>query len=208
MYAVVRTGGKQYRVAPGDVIRVERLSAEAGAEVELEDVLMLGGDSTPVQFGLPRLAGAVVTATVVEQMRDATVLVFKKKRRHNYRRKKGHRQHLTVLRIGEILPPGSPRKVLAAPAAAAQAAPAAQAVPAAQAAPAAKPAPAATKAPAPAAKPAPAPKKAEPPKKEAAAKKPTPPRKEAAAAKKPAKPTATHAKAKPKAAGKAKPKKR
>jgi len=102
MYAVVKTGGKQYRVAPGDVIRVEKLPAEAGALVELDEVLMLAGESAPLQVGLPRRAGAVVTATVLEQMRDDTVLVFKKKRRHNYRRKRGHRQALTVLRITGI----------------------------------------------------------------------------------------------------------
>ena len=102
MYAVVKTGGKQYRVTPGDVIRVEKLAAETGALVELDEVLMLGGENAPLQVGLPLLAGAVVTATVVEQMRDATVLVFKKKRRHNYRRKRGHRQQLTVLRITGI----------------------------------------------------------------------------------------------------------
>jgi len=114
MYAVVKTGGKQYRVTPGDVIRVEKLAAEAGAVVELDEVLMLAGESAPLQVGAPRLEGAVVTATVLEQMRDDTVLVFKKKRRHNYRRKRGHRQYLTVLRIGEILPPGSPRPAAAA----------------------------------------------------------------------------------------------
>jgi len=138
MYAVVKTGGKQYRVSPGDVIRVEKLAAEAGALVELDQVLMLAGESAPLQVGVPRLEGAVVTATVLEQMRDDTILVFKKKRRHNYRRKRGHRQYLTVLRIGEILPAGSPR----------QAAPAqAEAAPAqAEAAPAAAEAPAATEA--------------------------------------------------------------
>jgi large subunit ribosomal protein L21 len=111
MYAVVKTGGKQYRVAPGDVIRVERLPADQGSTVELGEVLMLGGDGAGAQVGAPLIAGAAVTATVVEQMRDDTVIVFKKKRRHNYRRKNGHRQYLTVLRIGEILPPGAERKV-------------------------------------------------------------------------------------------------
>jgi large subunit ribosomal protein L21 len=111
MYAVVKTGGKQYRVVPGDVIRVEKLAAEAGTLIELDQVLMLGGADSAIQVGTPRIEGAAVSAAVLEQLRDDTVLVFKKKRRHNYRRKKGHRQHLTVLRIAEILPPGAPRTV-------------------------------------------------------------------------------------------------
>ena len=101
MYAVIRTGGKQYRVAKDDVVFVEKLEAEAGASVTLDDVLMLG-DGAEVKTGTPRLAGAKVTATVLEQKLDDKVLIFKKKRRHNYRRKNGHRQPLTVLRITEI----------------------------------------------------------------------------------------------------------
>jgi large subunit ribosomal protein L21 len=111
MYAVVKTGGKQYRVVPGDVIRVEKLAVEAGSLIELDQVLMLGGSGSVTRIGTPRIEGAAVSAAVLEQMRDDTVLVFKKKRRHNYRRKKGHRQHLTVLRIAEILPPGAARTV-------------------------------------------------------------------------------------------------
>lgn len=114
MYAVVKTGGKQYRVVPGDVIRVEKLPAEAGSLIELDQVLMLGGSDAGIQIGTPRIEGAAVTAAVLEQLRDDTVLVFKKKRRHNYRRKKGHRQSLTVLRIAEILLPGAERTVTAA----------------------------------------------------------------------------------------------
>lgn len=117
MFAVVKTGGKQYRVAPGDVIRVEKLVAAAGAVVELGEVLMLGGDGDGIEVGRPRIEGAAVTATVLEQTRGDKILVFKKKRRHNYRRKKGHRQELTVLRIAEILPPGAERKPLPAEAA-------------------------------------------------------------------------------------------
>ncbi|HLI10489.1 MAG TPA: 50S ribosomal protein L21 [Alphaproteobacteria bacterium] len=113
MYAVVKTGGKQYRVAPGDVIQVEKLPVETGSLVALEDVLMLGGNGADPQVGSPRVAGAAVTALVLEQLRDDTVLVFKKKRRHNYRRKRGHRQQVTVLRIAEIVPPGAERKVTA-----------------------------------------------------------------------------------------------
>jgi large subunit ribosomal protein L21 len=109
MFAVVKTGGKQYKVAPGDVIRVEKLPAEAGSEIEFGEVLMLG-EGAEMQIGTPLISGAAVTATVLEQMRDDTILVFKKKRRHNYRRKRGHRQYLTVLRIAEVLPPGAARK--------------------------------------------------------------------------------------------------
>ena len=110
MFAVVKTGGKQYRVAPGDVIRVEKLAAEAGAVIELVEVLMLGGDGAGIEVGRPRIEGAAVTATVLAQTRGDKILVFKKKRRHNYRRKKGHRQDITVLQIAEILPPGAERK--------------------------------------------------------------------------------------------------
>lgn len=111
MYAVVKTGGKQYRVTAGDVIRVEKLPVEAGTFIELDQVLMLAGDGAETQIGSPRIEGAAVTAKVLEQLRDETVIVFKKKRRHNYRRKNGHRQHLTVLRIAEIVAPGAERKV-------------------------------------------------------------------------------------------------
>ena len=101
MYAVIRTGGKQYRVAKDDVVFVEKLAAEPGASVTLDDVLMIG-DGTDLKTGTPRLAGAKVEATVLEQKLDDKVLIFKKKRRHNYRRKNGHRQPLTVLRITAI----------------------------------------------------------------------------------------------------------
>lgn len=97
MYAVVRTGGKQYKVAPADLIRVEKLDAEVGSEITLGDVLLVGegasitdGKSTPVK------------AEVVSQIRDDKIIIFKKKRRHNYRRRNGHRQYLTVLRITAI----------------------------------------------------------------------------------------------------------
>jgi large subunit ribosomal protein L21 len=101
MFAVIRTGGKQYKVAKDDVISVERLAAEPGTTLELTDVLMIG-DGANVATGVPLLDGASVSATVVEQTRADKIIVFKKKRRHNYRRKKGHRQHQTVLRITEI----------------------------------------------------------------------------------------------------------
>jgi large subunit ribosomal protein L21 len=101
MFAVIKTGGKQYRVAKDDVIAVEKLPAEAGASVELGEVLMLS-DGGAVEIGAPLVKGAKVTAEVVEQTRGNKIIVFKKKRRKNYRRKKGHRQDLTVLKITAI----------------------------------------------------------------------------------------------------------
>ena len=101
MFAVIRTGGKQYRVAPDDVIAVEKLDGEPGATIELGDVLMVG-DGDQVSAGTPLLAGASVTAELVEQRRAAKIIVFKKQRRKNHRRKNGHRQYQTVLRITEI----------------------------------------------------------------------------------------------------------
>ena len=101
MFAVIRTGGKQYKVAPGEVIAVEKLDGEPGATVELGEVLMIG-DGADVSTGAPLLAGASVSAELVEQTRAAKIIVFKKKRRHNYRRKNGHRQHQTLLRITGI----------------------------------------------------------------------------------------------------------
>ena len=105
MYAVVRTGGKQYRVAKDDVIRVERLGGAVGSAVELDDVLMVG-DGARTEIGAPAVSAAKVVAEIVEQTRDAKVLVFKKKRRKNHRRLRGHRQQLTVLRITDILADG------------------------------------------------------------------------------------------------------
>ncbi|MEQ9639623.1 MAG: 50S ribosomal protein L21 [Alphaproteobacteria bacterium] len=101
MYAVIRTGGKQYRVQPNDVIKVEKLTGEAGETLVLDDVLLVG-DGDNVTIGAPGVDGASVQATVLEQTRAAKITIFKKKRRKNYRRKNGHRQHLTVLRITEI----------------------------------------------------------------------------------------------------------
>jgi large subunit ribosomal protein L21 len=105
MFAVIRTGGKQYRVAPKDVIEIERIAGEPGDIVELGEVLLLGGDSGP-QTGSPTIAGALVAAELVEHIRGEKIIVFKKKRRKNYRRKNGHRQLLTMLRITEILTDG------------------------------------------------------------------------------------------------------
>jgi len=101
MFAIVKTGGKQYRVAPGDQIVVERLEGEVGMEVSLDQVLAISdGDSGAI--GRPTLSDASVRARIVQQPRGTKVIVFKKKRRKNYRRKHGHRQELTVLRIEEI----------------------------------------------------------------------------------------------------------
>jgi len=101
MFAVIRTGGKQYRVAPESILKVEKLEAEAGSTVTFSDVLMVGSEGS-VTVGAPLVAGANVTATVVAQDRLAKVIIFKKRRRQNSRRKNGHRQHVTVLRIDAI----------------------------------------------------------------------------------------------------------
>jgi large subunit ribosomal protein L21 len=103
MYAVIKTGGKQYRVAHGDVITVERLAGEVGQTIDFGDVLMVGGaDDRDVQIGSPLIAGAKVTAEVLEQAKAPKIIVFKKRRRKNYRRTRGHRQLQTVLRIRDI----------------------------------------------------------------------------------------------------------
>jgi len=101
MFAIVKTGGKQYRVAPGDQIVVERIKGEVGSKVSLSEVLAIGGDGTPV-IGTPLVSDAAVDAKIVQQPRGTKVIVFKKKRRKNYRRKRGHRQELTVLKIEAI----------------------------------------------------------------------------------------------------------
>lgn len=100
-YAVIRTGGKQYRVAPGDVIRVEKLVGEPGTEVEFTDILMTGDDGG-VHIGTPLVTGARVTAEVLRQGKAKKILVFKKKRRKNYRRHQGHRQQFTAVRVTQI----------------------------------------------------------------------------------------------------------
>jgi large subunit ribosomal protein L21 len=101
MYAVVRTGGKQVRVTPGDRIRVERLSGEIGASVELDDVLLVGGEGD-LKVGKPVVAGASVSATITNQGRHPKITVFKMKRRKGYRRKQGHRQDYTELLVDSI----------------------------------------------------------------------------------------------------------
>lgn len=101
MFAVVKTGGKQYKVAQGDIIQVEKLAAEKGKSVDLTEVLMLCDDGK-VSVGAPFVAGAKVTAEIVDQERTRKLIVFKKKRRQNYRRKNHHRQDYTVLKITAI----------------------------------------------------------------------------------------------------------
>ena len=101
MYALVKTGGKQYRVAKDDTILVERIAADEGAQVILEDVVMLG-DGDKVTIGTPTVAGAAVSATVMRQTRGPKIIIFRRKRRKNHRRTQGHRQELTLLRITDI----------------------------------------------------------------------------------------------------------
>jgi large subunit ribosomal protein L21 len=100
VYAIIRAGGKQYRVEKGDVVRVERLSGEVGSKVTLGEVLLVGGDDLKV--GSPMVAGASVEGTVVEHDRGAKIRVFKYKKRKHYRRTRGHRQHVTAVRIDAV----------------------------------------------------------------------------------------------------------
>jgi len=127
MFAVFKTGGKQYRVAAEDVLKVDKVKGEPGEIVEFGEVLVVGGDN--VTLGAPTVAGATVAAEVLDQARGPKIIAFKKRRRKNSRRKRGHRQEFTLLRITEILtdgkkpskePPPRPRR---APAPAAEAAP-------------------------------------------------------------------------------------
>jgi large subunit ribosomal protein L21 len=104
MFAVFKTGGKQYRVAAEDVLKVDKVKGEPGEIVEFGDVLVVGGDS--VMLGAPTVAGATVAAEVLDQGRGAKIIAFKKRRRKNSRRKRGHRQEFTLLRITEILTDG------------------------------------------------------------------------------------------------------
>ena len=134
MFAVIKTGGKQYRVAAEDVIKVERVEGNRGEIIQFGEVLLLGGDG--VTLGAPTVAGASVAAEVVEQGRGPKVIAFKKRRRKNSRRKRGHRQEFTRVRITEILTDG--RSPSQAQAAAAPAAAAPEAEPGAAEAPAAE----------------------------------------------------------------------
>jgi large subunit ribosomal protein L21 len=101
VYAIIRTGGKQYRVEKGDVVRVERLDGAVGSTVTLNDVLLVGGEGEP-RVGSPCLEGASVVGTVVDQDRDAKIRVFKYKKRKHYRRTRGHRQSFTAVRIDAV----------------------------------------------------------------------------------------------------------
>jgi large subunit ribosomal protein L21 len=101
MYAVVRTGGKQVRVAPGDSIRVEKLDGEVGERVELDDILLVGGEGD-LKVGKPTVDGAKVVCTITAQDRHPKITVFKMKRRKGYRRKQGHRQSYTEVLVDEI----------------------------------------------------------------------------------------------------------
>ncbi|MFZ1988914.1 MAG: 50S ribosomal protein L21 [Alphaproteobacteria bacterium] len=101
MFAVIKTGGKQYKVAPGDLVTVEKLAGDAGKAVDFAEVLMVG-EGDKIEVGKPFVSGAKVSAEVAEQARGPKIVVFKKRRRQNSRRKNGHRQDLTVLRITEI----------------------------------------------------------------------------------------------------------
>ncbi len=101
MFAVIMTGGKQYKVAAGDTIKVEKLDGDAGSKVTLDQVCCLS-DGGKVSFGNPVISGASVLAEIVDHSRDRKVIIFKKRRRQNYRRKKGHRQHQTTLKITSI----------------------------------------------------------------------------------------------------------
>jgi large subunit ribosomal protein L21 len=105
MFAVIKTGGKQYRVAQDDLIVVEKLAGEAGETLVFGEVLMIS-DGNNVEMGAPVIGGAQVVGEVVEQRRGAKIIIFKKKQRNTYRRKKGHRQHETVVKITEILAKG------------------------------------------------------------------------------------------------------
>ena len=121
MYAVIKTGGKQYKVAEKDVIELERLSGAAGDQVAFGEVLAVGGDDG-ITLGSPLVAGAQVAGEIVEHTRSATILVFKKRRRQNSKRSRGHRQQHTVVRITEILTDGKApsKKAEAAPATASE----------------------------------------------------------------------------------------
>jgi large subunit ribosomal protein L21 len=105
MFAVIKTGGKQYRVAVDDALKVEKIAGEPGEIIQFGEVLVVGGDS--VTLGLPTVEGATVAAEVLSQARGPKVIAFKKRRRKNSRRKRGHRQEFTLVRITEILTGGA-----------------------------------------------------------------------------------------------------
>ena len=102
MFAVIKTGGKQYRVEENNIIKIEKLESTERETIVFDHVLMIG-DAKKSTVGAPIIVGAKVEALILKQMRDRKVIIFKKKRRQNYRRKKGHRQHLTVVKITKII---------------------------------------------------------------------------------------------------------
>lgn len=103
MFAVFKTGGKQYKVSANSIIKVDKIEGAPGTKVEFNEVLMLGTDSKASFIGTPVVKGALISAEITNQMLDNKIIVFKKKRRKNYRRKNGHRQELTELKIIEII---------------------------------------------------------------------------------------------------------
>jgi large subunit ribosomal protein L21 len=106
MFAVLKTGGKQYKVQAGDVLRVEKLAAVAGDKIQFNDILMVGGDKVTV--GVPFVKGAAVQAEVIDQIKGEKLIHFvKRRRKHSSQRTKGHRQHLTLVRVTEVLPSGA-----------------------------------------------------------------------------------------------------
>ena len=113
MFAVLKTGGKQYKVQAGDILRVEKLAANAGDKVQFNEILMVGGDSVTV--GAPTVAGAAVQAEVIDQIKGEKVIHYvKRRRKHSSQRTKGHRQQLTLLRVTEILASGAEKSGVAA----------------------------------------------------------------------------------------------
>ena len=102
MFAVIKTGGKQYKVEPNRIIKIEKIEGEPGAEVEFKEILMIGEFTKPSVIGTPVVQGAAVRAKILEQSKMSKILVFKKKRRQNYRRTKGHRQEMTSVQILNI----------------------------------------------------------------------------------------------------------
>jgi large subunit ribosomal protein L21 len=125
MFAVIKTGGKQYRVVTEDVIRIDKVKGDPGEIIEFGEVLVVGGDN--VSLGAPTIAGASVAAEVIEQGRGPKIIAFKKRRRKNSRRKRGHRQEFTLVRVTEILTDGAKpsKKAASRPKASAEASPAA-----------------------------------------------------------------------------------
>jgi large subunit ribosomal protein L21 len=113
MFAVLKTGGKQYKVQAGDVLRIEKLSANAGDKIQFNDILMVGGDT--VTLGAPLVAGAAVQAEVIAQIKgEKTIHFVKRRRKHSSQRTKGHRQHLTLVRVTDVLASGADASGVAA----------------------------------------------------------------------------------------------